>query len=555
MQSEMYIPDDLKLTLAKRFDKRNNLAVLSRSTQTIYPVGGTEYISNTGSNSGVWIEFRLPNPVGSATYDLSTFFIHFNFVIQNGSTALAKTANNLTRVFVHDSIESIFKTVEVYVGSQLIERLEQYGSLETALNAIGVSDNYIKKFGSTCFYAGLSSTQRNQVYTNQTGYAGTTVTFKEINCSVPLRASGVFSPSLQLPPVFGSQYAMVRMELHGPANCIYARQETAIALAPTTGIVSGGAVSALTNDSLMTYKLTQVRATCDVIYYSNEYSQLLNQMLASTRLEFPIKTWDVQSFALASGSTRGTFSLSYAYNSVDSILVWFHRSSELNNFGKAGFDRLVYPPTLNSAQIKVGGKNYPESPIYVGNSTSTQAGASEAYIHLMSSLGNISDAEIIGPVSYTQTPQIVNIVNKATNYINMCIAVPSGGDVFYGRNRNETGTYIGKAEEASSGECFSFIVGAGAVTGDGVNTCTSGLYNPYINEMSPSSFCLGFNLKKLSKESQLGITSGQDIASGGGLVSVQLEFNSATTEAYTIMVAALHNRFLTVQGNNVALDY
>jgi len=553
MSSEMYIPDDLKLTLAKRFDKRNGLAVIARETQTIWPVGGTDYNSNTGSNGGQWIEFRIPNPVGSATYDLSSFFVYFNFIIQGSQTsALAKTAANHARIFVADSIESIFRTVETYVGSQLVERVESYNLLESCLNAVGVSDNYLKKYGSTCMGAGLSSTQRCQLYTNQA--ATTAITFREVSFSVPIRASGLFSPSLQLPPIFGSQFAMVRIELAGPQTCIYCQQETAISLAAATGVISGGTCSDITNANLLSYKLTQVRATCDVIYYSNEYSQMLNNMLASSRLEFPIKTWDTQSFNLSSGATRGTFSLSYAYNSVDSILVWFHRSLEMNTFTKCGNDRLVVPTNISSAQLKIGGKNYPNTPIYMGTSQNISSGNSEAYVHLLQALGNLENSEIIGAMSYQAPAQVFNVgAIAATLYYNNTIALPTGGDIFFGRNRNETSTgAIGSAYDAEFNNALSFNSVAGATV---AHDSTSGMFNPYISEMSPSSFCLGFNLKKLTKESQLGVTSGQDIASGGGLVSVQLEFSSATTEGYTVMVGAYHNRFLTVQGNNVGIDF
>jgi hypothetical protein len=545
--SEMYIPDDLKLTLARRFDKQNGLAVIGRETQTLWPVGGNEYISNTGSNGGQWIEFRIPNPVGVGTYDLSSFFVHFNFIIQNGTTALSKTLANHARIFVADSIESIFRTVETYVGNQLIERIENYNFLETCLNAIGVSDNYVKKFGSSCMAMGLSSTQRTQLYTNQA--SSTSITFREVSMSVPIRASGLFSPSLQLPPIFGSQFAMLRIELAGPQTCIYCQQETPISLTVGDGTIVNGACSDITNASLMTYKLTQVRATCDVIYYSNEYSQLLNNMLASQRLEFPIKTWDVQSFSLPSSSTRGTFSLSYAYNSVDAVLVWFHRTSELNSFSKCGNDRIVFPTNLSSAQLKIGGKNYPNTPITCGS------GASEAFVHLQQALGNLENSEIIGPFSYQSPTQIFNAGIVATNYFNNTIALPCGGDIFYGRNRNETATgAIGSAYNAEFNGALSFnSTGTTGATVD--HNCSSGMFNPYISEMSPSSFCLGFNLKKLTKESQIGITSGQDIASGGGLVSVQLEFSTSTNEAYTVMVGALHNRFITVQGSSVSMDY
>lgn len=549
----MYIPDDLKLTLAKRFDKRNGLAVIARETQTIWPVGGTDYVSNTGSNGGQWIEFRIPNPVGSATYDLSTFFIHFNFIIQGSQTsALSKTAANHARIFVADSIESIFRTVETYVGSQLVERIESYNLLESCLNAVGVSDNYLKKYGSSCMGAGLSSTQRTQLYTNQAATAA--ITFRECAFSVPIRASGLFSPSLQLPPIFGSQYCMVRIELAGPQTCVYCQQETAISLAAATGVITGGACSDITNANLLSYKLTQVRATCDVIYYSNEYSQMLNNMLASSRLEFPIKTWDVQSFNLASGATRGTFSLSYAYNSVDSILVWFHRSLEMNSFSKCGNDRLVVPTNISSAQLKIGGKNYPNTPIYMGTSQNISSGNTEAYVHLLQALGNLENAEIIGAMSYQAPVQVFNVgAIAATLYYNNTIPIPAGGDIFYGRNRVETSTgAIGSAYDAEFNNALSFnSVGGTTVAHD----CSSGIFNPYISEMSPSSFCLGFNLKKLTKESQLGVTSGQDISAGGGLVSVQLEFSAATTEGYTVMVGAYHNRFLTVQGQNVGIDF
>lgn len=545
----MYIPDDLKLTLARRFDKQNGLAVIGRETQTLYPLGSsTDITSNTGTNGGQWIEFRLPNPVGVGTYDLSSFFVHFNFIIQNGTTALSKTATNHARIFVADSIESIFRTVETYVGNQLCERIESYNLLESCLNNIGLTNNYVKKLGSSCMAMGLSSTQRTQLYTNQAN--NTAITFREVSFSVPLRASGLFSPSLQLPPIFGSQFVMLRIELAGPQTCIYCQQETPITVEQASGKITGGTVSDITNASLMTYKLSQVRATCDVIYYSNEYSQLLNNMLASQRLEFPIKTWDVQSFSLPSSSTRGTFSLSYAYNSVDAVLVWFHRTSELNSFSKCGNDRIVFPTNLSSFQLKVGGKNYPNTPIQCGS------GGTEAFIHLQQALGNLENAEIIGPFAYQSSSQQYNVGSVASSlYYNNSFTIPSGGDIFYGRNRIETSAgSVSNVISSSFNSALNF--NSQGTAGAGIaHDCTSGFFQPYLSEMSPSSFCLGVNLKKLTKESQIGITSGQDIASGGGLVSVQLEFSASTTEAYTVMVGALHNRFITVQGSSVSMDY
>lgn len=555
----MYIPDDLKLTMAKRFDKRDGLAVIGRETQTLYSTGGTDYISNTQNNGGQWIEFRLPNPVGVATYDLSTFFIHFNFIILGslGGTSIAKTNVNHARVFVHDSIESIIKTVETYVGSQLCERIDNYANLETCLNLCGVNQNYLNKFGSVCFGAGLNSTQRTQLYTNQDN-TSTTISFRENSFSIPIRASGLFSPALQLPAVFGSaQYCMIRLELSGPSNCIYAAQETPISLSAATGVISGGTCSDITNsNTALRYQLSQVRATCDVIYYSNEYSQLLNNMIASSRLEFPIKTWDVQSFSIASGQSRSTFSMSFPYNSVDSFILWFHRSSELGVFNKAGADRLIYPSSstfnLSSAQLKIGGKNYPNTPISMGGQSSgTRAGSSEAFIHLQSALANLENGEVLGNYSYT--PNIQNfsasVVSGALYYQNS-FNLPFGGDIFYGRNRNETAS-----GSIGGSNVSSFAEGLNLNNTSLVHTCTSGMFNPYINEMSPSSFALGFNLRKLTKESQLGVSSGMDIASSGGLVSVQLEFSGSTTESYTCMVGCLHTRFLTVQGQNVGIDF
>lgn len=535
----MIIPEDLKLLNAQPLSS----AVVERQNITLYPVGSTDASSNYGSISGQFIEFVLPAQ-GNKTYDMSTFFVHFNFKIN--VTGVTKTNPSHVRCFVQDSIESIIKGVDVFIGgsNQVLERIDNYGCLETMLNYY-VSDSYMKTFGSRCMHAGLSSTQRNQLYSNQ-NTAATSFTTNTVQCSVPLRALGVSNPSLNLPSsIFGGIFCRIRIELQAPNMCIYAQQETAIALSQATGVISGGTATDFGSVSTnLNYTLSNIRATVDTITYSNEYAQMLNQALASSKLTFPVKSWDVQIRSVNAGVRRVTESLAFNYSSVDALFFWFNRQDELNTFAKAGLDRLWYLSMLESIQLKINGRNFPQQPIDLQN------GSSESYVHLIEALGQIDSVEVIGPNSYLSPNQITTTSNiTATLFYSNPISSHAQGDNFYGRNRPVTAGATQNVSDATYNNCLMFNFGTTPA-----HTCTSGHFNPFISEMTPSSYVIGINVRKLITQ-ELGVTSGEDLSASAGLISYQIDFNANTDTNYNLNVAVLHNRFINVQGQKVDVAY
>lgn len=536
----MYIPEDLRLVNARR----NTSAVIERTNITLYPTGSNETTSNINTSSGPWLEFKLPS-LPNKTYDMSSFFIHWTFRINVGS--LTKTAANHVRLHVYDSIESIIRTVEVYIGGSNVpaERIENYCSLETMLNC-HVSDNFMKTYGSRAMYAGLSSNQRNQIYVNQSTNA--TFTSNSVQCSFPLRGCGVSNPNLNLPAsVFGSVFCTVRIELQSPANCIYARQEGVVTFTAASGVLGGGDPTQITGDTTsLTYTLSNIRCTVDTITYSNEYAQMLNQALATSKLTFPIKTWDNQVRTIPSSVSRFSENLSFNYSSIEALFFTFNRQDEVNVFSKAGLDRMWFPAGLSSIQLTINGRKFPSQPIDLSNN------ASEAYVHLVSALNQLDSMEVVGSQSYFTNPQtVVPFIVSGSLYYSSNLPLQTLGDVYYGRNRPVTSATTHVLSTSADYNNGQYIYGGTASVPS--HTTTSGLILPYINEQSPSCFTIGINLRKLMT-SELGIVSGEDLRNSAGVVSYDLVFSTSTVNAWNMNVFCLHNRFLNVDGSMVSVD-
>lgn len=541
--SNLYIPSDLKLTNLQQ----PNSAVIDRSNLTFFPTGDTTYTSGYSTQSGPYLEFRLPS-IPNKAFDMSTFFISFSFKIN--LTGCSKANNtDVLRCFVHDSIESIFRSVTVYIGSGNVplETIYEYNALETIMNFY-VSDSFVKTMGTVCMGAGLTGTQRMQIYDNQdfTATALATGSTQTRQFTVPLRMCGLANPSLVLPSnLFPQTYATIRIELEAPANCIYAVAETAIAYAATTGIVSGGTPAILTNaTTALNYTLSNVRATCDVITYSQEYSSMLNNAVASSKLSIPLKTWDVQARNIPTNSLKFTENLSFNYSSIDAIFIWFVRSGELNLFSKCGKDRPVYPPNLKDISFKINGVNYP-----LGRPIDLTGGASEAYMNTIVALGEVADAEMIGP--NLCVPTIINqcAAGISTNYLSALTSSQTFGDLYYGQNRPETAatTLNGNTTGSAFNNANNYSFGT-----QPVHTTTSGFFIPCANESSPSKFMIGVNLKKVLRE-EAGIATGLNLQQGTGLIGYEINWSSASDQAYTMYVAVLHNNIIEISGSSVSV--
>ena len=552
--SNLIVPDDLRLVQAQKASP----AIVDRQSATLYPVGDNTVTSGSGSVQSGRIEFRLP--VSSfKSWDCSTMFIHFNFKIN--LTGVTKTANRNTRIMVHDSIESLFKTVTVDLagGGYRLEYINDYNALETALNWYVASD-YIRSFGAPCMKAGVHSHVRNRIYHTQ-NYAGTSVGETTNQFSVPLRLAGISSPDFVMPSsLFGSGgFINIYIDLEAPTACILAGQETDIAFptlaAAGTQPITGGQLTALGGTSI-SYELSNIRMTIDAITYSAEYENMLASALASSALVYPIKTFDVQPRILAANQTRFTENLSFNYSSVNAIFAWFVRQSEQNSHLYAGKDRLVFPTNLKSFQFRVNG-----FPVPAARPIDCQNGATEAYVHLIESLGILHTAEQYGGLNFDQPVVNYTTQRAVTGLTNTYGPLGSylGADTFYGKNRSaaygfpvicsdngtETNGPVGFFQAPT-------VLQPTVVTTADVADETNSLL-PYKREMSPSHFLIGVNLKKLLKSAP-GEVSGENLASTSGQIQYDIEFSANDTSSYVMYIAVLHDRFIELSNQVVRVN-
>lgn len=554
--SNLIIPDDLRLVQAQK----SSPAIVDRQSATLYPIGDNTVTSGSGSVQSGRIEFKIP--VSSyKSWDCSTMFLHFNFKIN--LTGVLKTANRQTRIMVHDSIESIFKTVTVDLagGGYRLEYINDYNALESALNWY-VSSDYIRGFAAPCMKAGVHSHIRNRIYHRQNATVNDTAAGTEVTnqFSVPLRLSGISSPDFVMPSsLFGSGgFINIYIDLEAPTACILAGQETDIVF-PTladadNAAITGGQLTALTG-SAISYELSNIRMTLDSITYSAEYEQMLASALASSSLVYPIKTFDVQPRIIPANQLRYTENLSFNYSSCNAIFCWFVRQSEQNTHLFAGKDRLVFPTNLKSIQFRVNG-----FPCPAARPIDCTGGATEAYTHLISALGILHTCESYGGLNYEPsvvnyttgraTAQLVNMYGSLGGYL--------GADTFYGKNRSQTYGFPvaqNNASDESVGPVGYYdaaaVINPTVAADVGANEANS--LTPYRREMSPSHFLVGVNLKKLLKSAP-GEVSGTDLASTSGQIMVDVEMSAADTSSYIMYLAVYHDRFIELSNQVVRVN-
>lgn len=538
--SNLIIPDDLKLINATQ----SSSAIVDRESITLYPTGDNVIESGRKSIQSGRIEFKIPTHPRKS-FDLSTLFIHFNFrIVLTGVTKSG--AGVLTRIFVHDSIESIVKSVTVdLANSQRLEFINDYNALESALNFYCSSD-YVRGFGAPVLRAGVHSHIRNRIYHKQQANTTLTAASEVTNSfSMPLRLSGVSSPDFTLPSsIFGSGgFMTITIDLEAPVNCIFAQECSA--LTKDTNALAGGVVTDLGGSEIY-YELSNIRMTLDAITYSAEYESMVANALASSRLVYPIKTWDVQARQISgsgNGQTRYTETLSFNYSSVNAIFAWFVKSSEQSTHKFAGKDRLWFPDGLKDIQFKVNGFNVPYSrPI------DCSGGCTEGYCHLLSALSVLHTCENYGGLNYDSSPVCLYGQGQA--------ALTGGfvaADSFYGKNRQPSyGLPVDENSNTGTETTGPSLVETPLTVADAAETCNQIL--PYQRENSPSHFLIGVNLKKLLRSSP-GEISGENLSSGSsGQVQYELNFSTANTTSYIMYIAVLHDRFISLSNQSAVVS-
>lgn len=512
------IPNSLRLINASEVSS----VVVNRRNTTIYPSGSQDVSS--GTSGGNVIEFKIPVS-SNESVDMSTFFMHFNFQIKN-------KANGET-CYVEDSIESIFDEVTVYLGNtgNELERIRGYNRLESALNNY-ISDSYVKSIGGSMFYAGLSRDERIALYSSGTSDG------QIVQCSVGLRLCGSASPSFIMPSnLFGaSSFLIVRVRLASPQSCLVVYTEGAYAVNVTASTAGNISVGARTGASLATtYNLTNIRASFDMIQTSQQYQNEMSQFLASSSLVYPCKTWDVDFRSIPSTVTSFTENLSYNYRDIEAIFFWWNLQSELNTFAAAGEDRLHVPPNISSIQLTINGMKYPSQPIDLSN------GATEALCHTIVALNALHIGETVGPFNFEHIVSSLTMASITETSTTSALSIP----VY---NQISSNRHYGRNKTTVSSERITTAGSRGAITSDndpGVN--------PYAVDSTPSYFLVGINLRKLLDLPE-GELSGLNLQNTSGSVGYELKFSSAPGAQYSMGVALLHNRFITLSGAGVSVD-
>lgn len=523
----MSIPNSLKLINAAEVSS----AVMSRRNTTIYPTGSQDV--DAGINGGNVIEFKLP--VSNESIDMSTFFMHFNFQIYN--------KDDDETCYVEDSIESIIDQVTVYIGNtgQEIERIGPgYNRLESALNYY-ISDSFVKSVGGSMFYTGLSRDERISLYS--TGAA----TGNTVQCSVPLRLCGVANPNFIMPSqIFGqSSFLIVRIRLASPKSCLVVYTEGAISVNVTATTAGNITAAPRTAATLATsYKLTNIRASFDLIQTSQDYQNQISQFLASSSLVYPVKTWDVDFRTIQAEQTRTfTENLSYNYRDIEAIFFWFNKQSELNTYDAAGEDRLWVPNNISSLQLTINGSKVPSIPIDLSN------GATEGLCHTLVALGALHVAEHVGPFNFEHITSSLAATSIGNATSTSALTIPVYGQVssnrHYGRNKLTV----------SNERVISARTGATAATGPLITSDNDPAVNPYAVDTTPSYFLIGLNMRKLL-DLPNGELSGLNLQNTSGSIGYELKLsaNGGAGEIYSMGVAVLHNRFISLSGAGVTVD-
>lgn len=540
------VPNSLKLQSASQVSN----SVKRREKITIYPTAGQK-ISAVSSGSDI-IEFKIP--ASSNSIDMSTFFIHGTIQIVEKSAA-SSTA------FLHDSIESIIEELTITIGSnsQQIENIKHYNRLESALVPF-CSGDFANSFGGSCMGLGLSVSERKSLYNIFDSVDGKIVSF-----SIPLRFSGVSNPTFIMPGnVFNqSSFMMVRIKLAPASACICAYTSTSIELSDAnTPVLSGGVRTALPSAK---YTLDNLRATVDLVETSSEYQQMMQEFLASQSLQYPIQTWDINVRNLPAGQISHIETLTLQYKNVDALLFWFNLSSELRNFAFCGEDRLHVPSVsgmagkeiIKSLQLKINGQNVPNSVIQL------EYGASEALCSTVEALGMLHYFENNGGLNFQKSNTCHYVTSGTTSTRILPLYNEVTSNRYYGRMKRKcvsandsslataAGPVVGTAalEDTSNVKVYTPVAtGAGSFT-----LVDTPEINPYLQDLSPSSFVIGVNLRKLL-DLEPEILSGSNLQNSSGSITYEILFNeSLNVPAYELAVACLHTRFInfTPAGANV----
>lgn len=524
----MSVPNSLKLVNASEVSS----VIVNRRNTTIYPTGSQDV--SAGTSGGNVIEFKIPVS-SNESVDMSTFFMHFNFQIT--TKAAGETC------YVEDSIESIFDEVSVFVGNsgQELERIRGYNRLESALNNY-ISDSYVKSIGGSMFYAGLSRDERIALY-NKADTSGNIV-----QASVPLRLCGCANPNFIMPSqIFGqSSFLIIRIRLADPKACLVVYTEGAFSVNVTATTAGNVAVAARTAASQnTTYQLSNIRASFDMIQTSQDYQNQMSQFLASSSLVYPVKTWDVdfRTIGTATGISSFTENLSYNYRDIEAIFFWFNKQSELNSFAFAGEDRLHVPANssatpvdcISSLQLTINGSKVPSVPIDLSK------GATEGLCHTLVALGALHVAETVGPFNFEHiiSSLTASTITEATTTAISVVPVYSqiSSNRHYGRNKLNV-----SSERITSGGTRGAIV-----------TDNDPGVNPYAVDSTPSYFLVGLNLRKLLDLPE-GELSGLNLQNTSGSIGYELKFSPLLDVPYSMGVAVLHNRFISLTGAGVSVD-
>ena len=116
-QASFALPDQLRYDLATPSDLGTNVEMC-----VVTPCTGSGPVT---VNSGNYFIINIPKSGSNAVFDPMNSYLRFKLKLTNGTGAMTVTPAG--------NIDSIFRRLDVYHGSNVLEQIDQYGNLSNLL--------------------------------------------------------------------------------------------------------------------------------------------------------------------------------------------------------------------------------------------------------------------------------------------------------------------------------------------------------------------------------------------------------------------------------------
>jgi hypothetical protein len=523
------LPNEARYKRVQNF----NDSVMARHTTRISPFNAGTF----GPGNVDRLLFNIPSEQGMEL-DMDTLMFHCDIT----PSFVGNGAINTTDIYFCNSIESIIHNLKIRKGTQfLIEDIQRYNYVDSMLMNMVASDH------NNCpgkALMGIGNTIERILYHRSGKDANGAIvnvfdsSLAKRNYAFPLRLSGVSNYSGLLSTSLIDSVTAFQIEIElAPANeCMvcYTRDNVNNIGAPIE----------------CTYTLTNCYMTYDLVRMEPSYhSQLAAAITRGQSLTIPFKTFRTSLYSLPSGTNAITYNINDTVKSLNALYISFFAVNEQAKFNIAGRDRLHFP-NLKTAQLQVGSFYYPLTPLDCTNQSA------HAFIELQKALGlgylrsesagvwSFSGQDFIGP-RYGTVQNLYYTGANNTGGISSVDIYPA----YAHHGSNWTAYPVTVALDPNNNYARSTANPQADLAN--ANLSNTGLrYMREVCAVTPSNFILAFNMKKVLDISE-GDVAGVDLAaSGSGLVSLRLEFQTGGAPTnYNVIIASLYDAVLEIQNN------